>query len=45
MNLNYAAQANYLITGNSNDFAIQEFENTKIVSPKKFRDLYKENNL
>jgi uncharacterized protein len=34
------ANAHYLITGNHLDFNISEFQNTKIVSPKAFWDLY-----
>lgn len=41
----YAAKAEYLITGNHNDFTITTFENTKIISPKRFYELYLQNNL
>lgn len=43
--LAYAAKAHYLITGNHNDFNITEFKGTKIISPKKFYELYQTNNL
>jgi putative PIN family toxin of toxin-antitoxin system len=32
--------ADFIITGNSNDFIMSEFKNTKIVSPKEFWDLH-----
>ena len=32
--------ADYLITGNSNDFTMKEFGNTKIVNPREFWELY-----
>jgi predicted nucleic acid-binding protein len=41
----YAAKADYLITGNHNDFSITEFEGTKVISPKRFYDLYEQNKL
>jgi len=41
----YAAKADYIITGNHNDFNITEFESTNIISPKKFYELYEQNNL
>jgi len=45
LNLAYEAKANYLITGNRNDFSITHFEQTKILSPKKFCELYEANAL
>jgi putative PIN family toxin of toxin-antitoxin system len=45
LDLAYESHANYLITGNRNDFLITEFEQTKIVSPKKFCELYEQNAL
>lgn len=39
------AKADYLITGNHLHFNFDIYENIKIVSPKKFWDLYQENNL
>lgn len=45
LELAYAAKADYLITGNHTDFSIGEFKGTKIISPKKFYELYKQNNL
>ena len=41
----YVAKADYIITGNHNDFSITEFENTKIINPKKIYELYELNNL
>ena len=41
----YESKANYLITDNHNDFSITEFEQTQIVSPKKFCELYDQNAL
>ena len=35
-----ASNADFIITGNSNDFIMSEFKNTKIVSPKEFWDLH-----
>ena len=32
------AQAEYIITGNSNDFTIKEYQGTYICSPKEFYD-------
>ena len=34
-----ASQANYLITGNTNDFTMPEFQGTRIVSPREFFEL------
>lgn len=45
LNLAYEAKADYLISGNKNDFSITHFEQTKIVSPKKFCELYEANAL
>lgn len=45
LNLAYESKADYLITGNSNHFSITHFEQTKIVSPKEFCDLYEINDL
>lgn len=45
LELAYTAKADYLITGNHKDFNITEFKGTKIISPKKFYDLYQTNNL
>ena len=45
LDLAHEAKAHYIITGNKNDFSITEFEQTKIVSPKKFCELYESNNL
>jgi putative PIN family toxin of toxin-antitoxin system len=35
-----ASSADYLVTGNSNDFTISEFEYTSIVSPRTFWEHY-----
>jgi putative PIN family toxin of toxin-antitoxin system len=34
------SNADYLITGNSNDFTISLYENVKILSPRKFCELF-----
>jgi uncharacterized protein len=36
------ADADFLITGNTRDFAMDYFKNTKIVSPKEYWDIYRE---
>jgi len=41
----YKAKADYIITGNHNDFSISEFKGTKILSPKMFYELFQRNNL
>ncbi len=45
LELSVAAKADYLITGNHNDFTITNFQGTKIVSPKQFWELYEQNQL
>jgi uncharacterized protein len=45
LNLAYEAKANYIVTGNRNDFSIPHFEQTKIVTPKEFCELYEQNAL
>ena len=45
LNLAYESKADYLITGNRNHFSILKFEQTKIVSPKEFCELYEANAL
>jgi len=45
LDLAQEAKAHYIITGNKNDFSIAQFEQTKIVSPKEFCELYETNNL
>jgi len=45
LDLAHEAKAHYIITGNKNDFSIAQFEQTKIVSPKEFCELYETNNL
>lgn len=45
INLAFDAKANYIITGNKNDFSISEFEQTKIITPKEFCELYEKNSL
>lgn len=37
------SKANFLITGNSNDFTFSEFKETKIVSPREYWEQYKPN--
>ena len=41
----FAADAHYIITGNHNDFTISTFETSKIVSPKLFLELYESDEL
>jgi len=36
LELAYESKANFIITGNTNDFTMIEFEGTKIVSPREF---------
>ena len=45
LDLAHEAKAHYIITGNKNDFSIAQSEQTKIVSPKEFCELYETNNL
>ena len=45
LDLSFEAKAEYLVSGNKNDFSITEFEQTKIISPKKFCELYDANAL
>ncbi len=40
LELAYESKANFLITGNSNDFTMTEFRGTKILSPKEFWDQF-----
>lgn len=35
------SDANYIVTGNRNDFTISSYQKTKIVSPKDYWNLYK----
>ena len=41
LELAVAAKANFIITGNTNDFTMIHFEGTKIVSPKDYWDFYR----
>ena len=34
------SNANFLITGNTNDFTMREYKDTKIVTPKEFWEVY-----
>lgn len=45
LDLAFEAKADYIITGNKNDFKITQFEQTKIVNPKEFCELYEANTL
>jgi len=38
LELAFASRADYIITGNTLDFRITEFENTKILTPREFWD-------
>lgn len=40
LELAYESKADFLITGNSNDFTMTEFRGTKILSPKEFWDQF-----
>lgn len=42
LELALASKADYIITGNTNDFTMSYFQGTKIVSPKEYWDIYKE---
>ncbi|MGI8636891.1 MAG: putative toxin-antitoxin system toxin component, PIN family, partial [Segetibacter sp.] len=39
LELAVACSADYLVTGNTNDFTMTQYKETKIVSPKKFFDV------
>jgi hypothetical protein len=45
LKLSVEAKADYLITGNHNDFTLTEFMGTKIISPKRFYEMYEQNKL
>jgi putative PIN family toxin of toxin-antitoxin system len=45
LNLAHEAKGDYIITGNKNDFSITQFEQTKILNPKKFCELYETDSL
>lgn len=45
LDLAHESKADYIITGNKNDFNITQFEQTKIVTPKEFCELYEANTL
>jgi len=40
LDLAAASSADYLITGNTNDFQITEFEYTRILTPKEYWDSF-----
>jgi putative PIN family toxin of toxin-antitoxin system len=40
LELSYCAKADFLITGNTNDFTMKEFKKTKIVSPAEYWSTY-----
>ena len=42
LELALASKANFIITGNTNDFTMSHFDGTKIVSPKDYWDFYRE---
>ena len=42
LELAVASNADFIITGNTNDFTMSHFEGTKIVSPKDYWDFYRE---
>jgi putative PIN family toxin of toxin-antitoxin system len=41
LELAVACEADYLVTGNTNDFTIAFYEKTKIVSPREYWELYR----
>ncbi|MCF8371824.1 MAG: hypothetical protein K9H64_09390 [Bacteroidales bacterium] len=41
LDLAIESKADYLITGNSNDFTMSEFKGTKIVNPKDYWEKYR----
>lgn len=40
LELALVAQANFIVTGNTNDFTCSEYEGVQVVSPKDFYDRY-----
>jgi uncharacterized protein len=40
LELSETCKANFLITGNTNDFTFKEYKTTKIVTPKEFWEIY-----
>ncbi len=42
LELAVASKADFIITGNTNDFTMSYYEGTKIVSPKDYWDFYRE---
>jgi len=42
LELAVASKADFIITGNTNDFTMSNFQGTKIVSPKDYWDFHKE---
>ena len=43
LELAYESKADYIITGNTNDFTLSEFKGTKIISPKDYWEMYNPN--
>lgn len=41
LELALSSKANFIITGNTNDFTMKTFENTKIISPREYWEKYK----
>jgi putative PIN family toxin of toxin-antitoxin system len=41
LELAVASQADFIITGNTNDFTMSHFQGTKIVSPREYWDFFK----
>ena len=41
LELAFEATADFIITGNTNDFVIKEFHNTKIVTPSEYWNFHK----
>lgn len=42
LELAHVSKADFIITGNTNDFTMDQFEGTKIVSPKDYWDFHRE---
>ena len=41
LELAYESNADFIITGNTNDFTMSDFHGTKIINPKDFWDTFK----
>jgi len=41
LEISFASKANFLITGNTNDFTMKKYKTTKIVTPKEYWENYR----